>query len=378
MSVVRRQTRRRWGVVVALVAALSAAPAAVTAIRAHLGAPAASAAPPEELLARALAAGDVPHAAVAESRGALGLPDLPGFDGVAALLGGTTRTRVWWAGPEDWRVDVLTGTGEVGDYAAPGVLATWDYEADTLTVAIGTPQVRLPRAVDLLPPRVVGRFLGDLGPDDDVSALPDRLVAGRPAAGFRVRPGDPRSSVRAVDVWVHADGLPVAVRILDRSGVAVLTSRYLDVDRGRPAAQLLRRPALAGAERVVGRVPDVASRIDALSVWQLPGSLAGLPAATRPVAGTATYGGGLTRFAVLPLPPGLAWRVIVDARRGGGVALPVEDGEAVLLRRSVLAAVAVRASDGVHAYVLAGTVTPDLLREAVEDLLRSPPPWRGP
>ena len=373
MSVARRQTRRRWTAVAALVAALAAAPNVVAAARTHLGSPAATGASPAQLLTRALAGGAVPHQGSAESRGTLGLPDLPGLDGVAGLLGGTTRTRVWWAGPTQWRVDTLTGTGETGDYATPGILTTWDYEANRLTTTIGAPPVRLPRAVDLLPPGIAGRFLHGLGPDDTVSALPDRFVAGARAAGFRVRPGDDRSSLRAVDVWLHRDGLPVEVRITDRAGVPVLTTRYLEVRRGRPPAELLRPPAPATAERLLERAPDVASRVDELSIWRLPDSLAGLPASTSLAAGAATYGRGLVRFVVLPLPPSLARRLLADAERGGGVPADVGSGDAVVLRSSALTAIAAASRNGVHAYVLAGAVTPDLLRQAAEDLLRSPP-----
>jgi hypothetical protein len=314
---------------------------------------------------------------VAESRGALGLPDL-GLDGVASLLGGTTRTRVWWAGPEQWRVDTLTSTGETGDYAAPGVLTTWDYEGNLLTTTIGAPPVRLPRAVDLLPPGIAGRFLRGLGPGDTVSALPDRLVAGAPAAGFRVRPGDDRSSLRAVDVWVHGDGLPVEVRIVDRTGVPVLTTRYLEVARGRPPAELLRPPPAVTAVRHTERALDVASRVEEFSTWELPDSLAGLPASTSLAAGAATYGRGLVRIVVLPLPPSLARRLLPDAERGGGVPLDVGGGEAVVLRSSGLAAIVAVSRNGVHAYVLAGAVTPDLLGQAAEDLLRIPPRRRSP
>jgi hypothetical protein len=195
MSVVAGRTRRRWCVVAALVAALAATPATVGTVREHLGSPAAPDAPPAQLLARALGAGAVPHYAVAESRGALGLPEL-GLEGVAGLLGGTTRTRVWWAGPAQWRVDTLTATGETGDYGAPGRLTTWDYEENRVTTTIGTDPVRLPRAVDLLPPGIAVRFLRGLGPGDTVSALPDRLVAGAPGSGPRRRPRRPPAAAR--------------------------------------------------------------------------------------------------------------------------------------------------------------------------------------
>ena len=69
-------------------------------------------------MTRALASARVPHTGLAESSGSLGLPDVPELETVASQLGGTTRTRVWWAGPATSRVDVLTPTGEQGIYVA--------------------------------------------------------------------------------------------------------------------------------------------------------------------------------------------------------------------------------------------------------------------
>ena len=66
--------------------------------------------------------------------------------------------------------------------------------------------------------------------------------------------------------------------------------------------------------------------------------------------------------------------VIDDARTGG--ATDVEDlqgGEAVQLGTSVLNALAVRRSDGERGYVIAGLVTPDLLRQAAQELLSRRP-----
>src|SRR4051794_39711222 len=97
MGVVRRDTVRRWAAVSAGTAAVVAAPAL------WLGRPAAD---PQvgtaAVLRAARASASVPFTGFAETRGSLGLPDPPRLGSVAALLGSTTRERVWWGGGGGW------------------------------------------------------------------------------------------------------------------------------------------------------------------------------------------------------------------------------------------------------------------------------------
>jgi hypothetical protein len=378
MSVVGSQTRRRWGGVAVLIAALVAGPALLAAARTSLATPVPDAGP-AQLLARALAQADAPHQGVVESQATLGLPDLTGLGDVAGLLGGTTRSRVWWSGPSAWRVDSLTNSGETDDYGTSIGLVSWDYEANRLTTVIGADGLRLPRTVDLLPPQIARRFLDHLSPQDTISRLPDRLVAGAPAAGLRVRPGDSRSSLSAVELWVRRDGLPVEVRILDRTGLPALTTRYLQLETEPPSADLLVPPDPADAKRTTTEFPDVAAQIAQRVRRPLPASLVGLPS-SEPLAPVATtYGRGLVRFVVLPLSAKLVGEVIDNALDGGATSVEgLQGGDAVQLGTSVLNAVAVRRSGGSgRGYVIAGLVTPDLLRQAAQELLDlrfGPPP----
>src|SRR4051812_25170187 len=120
MSVVTGQARRRWALVAVALVALAWLPTAASALadtvtRARAGSAASGAGvaePPAQTVRRALASGQVPHSGLAQSRGNLGLPDLPRLGDVASTLGGVTLTRVWWVDPQAWRVDVLAGTGE--------------------------------------------------------------------------------------------------------------------------------------------------------------------------------------------------------------------------------------------------------------------------
>jgi hypothetical protein len=378
MSVVASQTRRRWGGVAVLIAALLAGPAVLATAQTTLGAQKPDTSP-AQLLARALTAADEPHQGLVESQATLGLPDLTGLGDVAGLLGGTTRSQVWWAGPDDWRVDSQTSTGESDDYGTADRLVNWDYEANTLTTVIGISQLRLPRNVDLLPPQVAQRFLDHLSPQDSITRLPDRRIAGSTAAGLRVEPGDSRSSLSAVELWVRRDGLPVEVRILDRSGLPALTTRYLQIKAGPPNPQLLLPPNPIDAKRRTTQFPDVAAQIAQRVRRPLPASLGGLPSSEPLAPEATTYGRGLVRFVVLPLSAKLVDEVIDDAQKGGAISLDgLQGGDAVQIGTSVLNAVAVRRSGSGRGYVIAGLVTPDLLHQAAQELLNlrgfGPPP----
>jgi len=375
MSVVSGVARRRWATVSAgaalLVAAVAFAPGVVAGVRAGAGG---GAPPPRQLLDRARDSGGVAFAALAQSRGTLGLPDLPRFGSVAALLGGTTRARVWWAAPASWRVDVVSATGEQGTYGSRDGIVTWDYERNTLVTVVGEPGARLPRADDLLAPEATRRLLAGVGPSDRVTALPATDVAGRSAYGLRVVPTDPRSTIARADLWVdQRTALPLRLRVVARSGEDALVSELSDVRLGAPAPTVLRPPGPPGAEVDVQVAPDLVAAIDQNPRFALPDTVAGLPVTRSLLQGTATYGRGLVRFSVLPLPERTARDVLANARSAGAAPVEVTGGEAVTVASSLLNAVIARDDDR-HAYLIAGLVTPDVLAQAARELLADPPP----
>jgi hypothetical protein len=306
---------------------------------------------------------------LAESRGSMGLPDVRQFGDVAALLGSTTRARVWWQDADRWRVARLTATGEQDVYA-PGAdtVLTWDYERNLRRTVVGTDVVRLPRADDLLPPQAARRLLGHLGMDDAVSLLPARRIAGRPAPGLRVVPASPKRSIGAVDVWIDAgSGLPLAMTVRDRGGATAFETSFLDVDITRPTDTDVQVPTPPGARLETADAPDVIALVDRYARLRPRGQLAGEPRTPGIATGTATFGRGLTRFVVIPLPPGPADDVLDAAK----LRAPVEDvdgGQLVVLDAGVVtAAIAV---GGGRSYLVAGLVAPDVVRAAGRELLR--------
>jgi hypothetical protein len=377
VSALRRALRlgalRRWAIVVTGAVLVVAAPTLAGGVAGAVSRPDAAVPAPAELLQRALRSAAVPHQGLVESRGSLGLPDVRRFGDVAALLGSTTRARVWWSSPDSWRVARLLATGEQDLYGAGGgTLVSWDYERNVRRTTIGadgSDRVRLPRVDDLLPPQAARRLLAMPAPTDHVAAGPPRRIAGIQAAGLHVVPGSPDSTVGALDVWVDpGSGLPLAVAVRDRGGLTALETTFLDVDLRRPAGADVTPPMPQGARVEVGDAPDLVSQVDRYPRHAFPWALAGRRRVAGVLHGTAAYGSGLARFVVIPLPLGPADDVL-DAMRLRTKVEDVPGGQlAVIDSGIVTAGVAV----GDSSYLLAGLVTRDVLAAAAKDLLARP------
>ncbi len=379
MSVVTGQARRRWGVVLAAVAVLMCAPlvsaAATRWVTGSGGDPASSS---RDLITRAMNSQDVAYQGMATSRGNLGLPDLPSVDSVTAALGGTTRSRVWWSAENLWRVSVITATGEQGIYDRAGQTYLWDYEQNAITRVDGVPELRLPRADDLLPPQATWRLLAGTGPADRVEAIKGaRRIAGAQAQGIRIRPGDTRSTIGHIDIWIEQQhGLPVAISIADANGVTALESQFSDLDFGQPAPALLRVPFHRGMQISDTPAPDLASRINRFGAFRLPDRLAGFGTSAPIVGGTATYGTGLVRFVVLPVMRRNSDDWVDAARTGASEDRSLTGGEGLRITAGALNLVVARATTGAT-YAITGLVSPEILFQAAEELFAHPPARRG-
>jgi hypothetical protein len=368
VSVVSAAARRRWAVVVAGTALLVAAPSLAAAAVSVANRPA-SVPAPASLVRRALASASVAHQGLAESRGTLGLPDVRQFGEVAALLGSTTRERVWWQDAGHWRVAQLLSTGEQDAYAAgDGTIVSWDYERNLRRTTFGAGSVRLPRVDDLAPPQAARRLLAALDPADRLSAVAGRRIAGIQGAGLRVVPASASSTIGSVDVWVDpASGLPLALTVRDRGGAIAFETSFLDVALTRPSDSDTAVPASPGARLDSADAPDIIALVDRYERALLPQRLAGQPRTPGVLRGTATYGQGLARFVVVPLPPGPASDVLDAAR----LRAPVEDvtgGQLVTLDTGVVTATVALGNTG-SSYLVAGLVTRDVVRAAGRQLL---------
>jgi len=406
MSVVRRETRRRWTVVLTVVALLVALPVTVSAWPTE---------PPKldatVLRDRIRASAGQPHQGYAETVGALALPALPRLGQIASLLGGTTRMRAWYAAPDRWRVDVVETGSERGFYQTPDGHYTWDYGANQLTyvpaatrvtfpervdaqdatqvIYVAAPeQPRLPRAADLLPPDLARRLLSAAA-GDRVEPIAGKRVAGIGAAGLRLTSTDPHSLVGHIDIWADPrTGLPLQVEVTARGGERpVLVTRFLDVAATRPAAGVL-APPVGGDGLSVNHVQawDFADTIfEPVALDALPDRLAGLsrqePTAHDPASGpdgnrrasvvqlssSAVYGTGLGRIVVLPLSSRVGHEAYHKVA-AWGQRLTFARGRAALLSASLLSVMIVESGAPRQTYLLAGMVDGELLRQAGAEL----------
>jgi hypothetical protein len=353
----RARVTRRWVLVGAGAAALLGA-AAVTL-------PATASADPEDLRARILA-GLPPHVGYAESTGRLGLPEIAALEQVTALFTGVTRLRNSYAAPDAWRVDELTPAGERDTYRLGPREYLWDFGANQLTVVDGETPVRLPRPADLVPSELARR-LTSMTRTDPVSALPARRIAGFDAAGFRVVPADPDTTVGRIDVWCDpASGLPLRVEVAARDE-ALLFTEFREVSLTTPQIDVPTAPPGAGA--VTAEAADLAGALRQLDAAPPPRRLAGrdlLPIADG-LPGVGVYGAGVAGFVLVPASRGIADRVIDGAPAAGGTTVDVPVGRAAILTTPLLS-VAARGGIRRGGVLIAGPVAPAVLEQALREL----------
>ena len=333
-------------------------------------------APPSSahLLQRVLASRGAPYAGYAETTGALALPVADQFADAATLLGGRTQLRVWWRSDLDWRVDTLDAAGERSLRVGRTGSWLWDFEDSRATREPADPdgRVRLPRADDGLAPALAARLLAGTTPDQ-VSTLPSRRVAGRPADGMRVRPQDPRSSIDRIDVWAdRASGIPVAVDIYGRSGSrAALSTTFLDFTPERPAEATTAFVPPPSARIRSGTRFDLVDAVATFSPARPPRQLFGYtrqPAAPG-AEGVGLYGRGVTQVAVAGLPGRRARSLeqqlqLATGSRAVAAGTLVSVGPVSLLLTHP-------DRDGVQ-WLLTGTMIPDGLATAGDELLARP------
>jgi hypothetical protein len=269
----------------------------------------------------------------------------------------------------------LTPVGERDTYHVDGREYVWDFGFDQLTELTGNPALRLPRAADLLPPDLARRLLGRV-PDDPVSPLPSRRIAGLTADGLRLTPADPDTTVGRVDVWADpATGLPLRVEVAPRTApdLPLLITELQDVDLRAPNEAVLAPPRPPGGSRVRASANDLGSALRVLDAAAPPRRLAGrerVPLPGDALPGVGVYGSGLAGFVLVPVSRGIAGRVLDGAGAAGATPITLPRGRAVRIGTPLLS-LAVRGGRG-GGVLLVGTVGPDVLERAVVELSGSP------
>jgi hypothetical protein len=369
-TVVSAQGLRRWVLVVAVVTVLAAVPIAINVWPAR-----ATSVDAATLRARVAASGRQPYHGYAQSSGLLGLPALPNLTQVTALLSGTTEMRTWYASKDSWRVDVL-GPGTENDvYQTPGAQYIWDYGDNRLTQIIGDQPVRLPRAADLTPPELVRRVLS-ISAGDRVEPLGSRRVAGLTAAGLRLVPASPDTTVAHVDIWADpATGLPVQAELTAKGGIRpVFITRFLEIHLDAPDPSVLNPPAPRdGIGFTETQAPDILSAINRRRPVELPTSVAGLPRRDAVAGLTAAdaYGKGLSAFVLVALPGRFGASAYQQIATFGTKVTVPSGADAAVIATGLVSVLVTRAPG--RTYLVAGLVQPALLQRVAADLTEGTP-----
>lgn len=298
-----------------------------------------------------------------ETDGTLQLPDAGEFSDLGALFGAQTRLRVWWRGPDHWRVDRLLAAGET-DLVHTGDLTTeWDYERARAKVS-RDPDIRLPRSADLIPPELAHRFLSGVA-TKDVARLPARRVAGTSAPGLRVAPASDLSRIDHMDLWADPEsGVPLRVELYATSDRPALISTFRDFSADRPTPAALAFTPTPSTEVRYENVLDIADAANQYAPLRPPDSAAGLAKSSVSDGAVGVYGRGLTQVISIPLRDREA-----DALRRQ---LDVTPGVEHLTDRTLVEvgplAVVLTGEEGDGGWLLAGTLDHDGLLRASDDV----------
>jgi hypothetical protein len=321
-----------------------------------------------QLLKRIRGASDLSWSGEVRSLGSVQVP-LSGatFGGVARLLGEQTDLRVWWSGPESWRIDRIRATGE-SDMVRDGRLtAQWNYEDNRVSFTPYSP-VRLPDDVDVVPASLAGRMLAGAR-SDELSRLPARRVAGRNASGLRLVPSDRRSTVAKVEVWADdATGLPLRVEVYAEpaGSVPVLSTKLISLDLARVTREQTHFTFSRSIRYSRGIALDAAAGANFYAPYVPPTSVAGLPRRGRleNLGAVGVYGRGPTAVLAIPLRDSLA-RGLRDQLRRSSTSR--ETSANIAMEVGPISVLVQRGRSG--NFMLIGTVTPATLQTAATDLV---------
>lgn len=294
--------------------------------------------------------------------GTLQVPDVGSFGDVADLFGDSADLRVWWRDGKDWRIDKTRPSGE-SDLARTGTrVVQWSFESRRATRTCYS-SVRLPDESDVLPASLARRMLTG-AEDDEVTSLPDRRIEGHSSAGVRLVPRDDRSTISRVDIWADpATGVATQVAVYSSGSLPVLTTTASHLDLDRPDRDRTRFD-FADAIRVrTSYAIDDAAGANAFAPFVPPSSAAGLKRTGDLEGAVGVYGEGPTALLAIPLRRNIV-REVYDQLSASPAAKQQKDGVGLSIGPiSVL----LKGNDrGV--FLLAGTVTPETLDRAGNDL----------
>jgi MucB/RseB N-terminal domain len=303
----RPSSRWRWAVPVAV----AAAAALVIGVR-PIVADASPTLPPRtaaQLLASLPAAEGQPFSGTVETMARLGLPDLPASVqgqhvplSVTSLLTGKHTLRVWYGGPDQQRVALVSDLAEAdlihdghdvwawSSDTRSGVHATLpDHDANRATKPLEPP---LPGELmrDLTPQRLAEKLLAAVEPSTKVTVDGTARVAGQAAYELVVAPRDNRSLIAEIRLAIDArTSLPLRLRVVSTgSSDPAIETGFTSISYQAPSDDVF-------------RAPDVPLRELTLPRHAGPGARPSIPSPAW--SGPRVHGSGWTSVLELPKLP---------------------------------------------------------------------------
>jgi outer membrane lipoprotein-sorting protein len=240
VSVPSLSRRARWAVPIgALVITGSViAGSLISAAQAVPGLPART---PAQLLAQVAGSSAPPLTGTVVETASFGLPSLPGTENPTSLswlLTGSHTVKVWYAGPQHFRLAVPTPLSET-DLVRDGSTAwLWQSTANSVTEislpAHRTAALAVPAPT---PQQAAQQVLAAVGPTTSVSVASNVTVAGQAAYELVLAPKDARSLVGQVQIAIDgSNGVPLRLQVFARGASSpAFTVGYTSVQFATPA-----------------------------------------------------------------------------------------------------------------------------------------------
>ncbi len=209
---------------------------------------------PAQLLAEVADSTPPPLTGTVVETASFGLPSLPATGNptsLSSLLTGSHTVRVWYAGPDHFRLAVPQSLSE-SDVIRDGRTA-WLWQSTLNKVTRFTlpahPADRPVPAQPLTPQQAARQILAAVGPTTTVSVATNVTVAGRAAYALVLAPRDTRSLIGQVQIAVDGrNGVPLRLQVFARGASSpAFQVGYTDIHYVTPAPADLSFTPPAGA-----------------------------------------------------------------------------------------------------------------------------------
>jgi outer membrane lipoprotein-sorting protein len=253
VQVPQMSRRARWAVPAAALV-VTGGVLAGSLISVAQAAPGLPARTPAQLLAEVADSTPPPLTGTVVETASFGLPALPATGSptsLSSLLTGSHTVRVWYAGPEHFRLAVPQSLSE-SDVVRDGRTA-WLWQSTLnkvtkFTLPAHAPDTSVP-AQPLTPQQAAQQVLAAVGPTTTVSVATNVTVAGRAAYALVLAPKDARSLIGQVQIAVDgSNGVPLRLQVFARgASKPAFQVGYTDIHYVTPAPADLSFTPPAGA-----------------------------------------------------------------------------------------------------------------------------------